>query len=140
MNAIISEVTPAQTRQLILAYRRDGLPKHEKKTLDYCLTFAQHIWIGQLDHVLVCAWGLIPPTLLSTTAYLWLFTTEAVKEHQFLFIRQSQRAMEEMLKLYPCIVGHVSIDNPQAFRWIKWLGASFGEPEGRLVPFVIRKK
>ena len=97
------------------------------------------VWAGMVDGEIACLWGLAPPTFLSENAYLWLLTTDIVEEHKFLFIRYSQRYVEEMLKVYPKIVGHVEVNNLQAVRWIRWLGAKIGEPENGFRPFTIRR-
>jgi|SRR5580704_117825 hypothetical protein len=98
------------------------------------------VWAGMVDGEIACLWGLAPPTFLSENAYLWLLTTDLVEEHKFLFIRYSQRYVEEMLKVYPRIVGHVETTNTQAIRWIRWLGAKIGEPENGFRPFTIRRR
>lgn len=85
-------------------------------------------------------WGLIPPSLLSNRAYLWLLSTHIVQEHKFLFIRYSQRYVEEMLKVYDELYGDVLVGNDPAKKWLKWLGAEFGYPDRGRIPFVIRKK
>ncbi len=111
-----------------------------EKTLDECMRRSVAIKCGMVDGEVACMWGLIPPTLLSDQAYLWLLTTHVVDEHKFLFVRYSQRYVEKMLRVYPKIVGDVMIGNDRAVRWLKWLGAEFGEPQGQRIPFVIRKK
>lgn len=117
-----------------------GLGVDEVKIFDTWLMRTTTIWAGFAAERLVCIWGLIPPTLLSDRAYLWLYTTEAIGEHVFLFIRHSQIAVEAMLLEYPIIVGHAAVGNDRAIRWLKWLGAVFDPPEGRLIPFTIRGK
>lgn len=112
----------------------------ERATMDTCLQFTRHLWAGWVDDEIACIWGLIPPTLMSSQAYLWLYTTELVNKHTFVFVRYSQRAIEEMLKEYPTIVGHCEIDNARAIRWVKWLGGTFNEPVGRGLPFMILRK
>ena len=97
-------------------------------------------WIGKDDDEILCYMGLIPPTLLSDRAYLWLRTTEAMSEHVFVFVRYSQRVISEMLQDFPIIVGHCEVSAAKSIRWVQWLGAEFGAPEGRLVPFTIRAK
>lgn len=114
---------------------------YNEKLLRTCIRLSYVLWEGSVDGELACMWGLIPPTLLSNRAYLWLYTTELIKDHQFLFVRHSQRVMEEMLKEYPIIIGHSSINADRSIRWLRWLGAEFGEPiSNNLVPFIIRKK
>jgi len=110
------------------------------RTLAFCLSMSSHYWIGMADDAIACTWGLIPPTLLSDQAYLWMVVTSLVREHPFIFVRHSQREVEKMLKHYSTIVGHCECHNEEARRWVKWLGAKFGEPQGTRVPFVIRRK
>ena len=108
--------------------------------MDQCMLLSETLWIGMVDKKFACVWGIIPPTLMSTRAYLWLYTTELIKEHQFVFVRHSQRAIELILQDYECIIGHCLVDAEHSKRWLKWLGAEFGHPDGRKIPFVIRKK
>jgi len=105
-----------------------------------CITMSIVVWQAKVEAELVGLFGLIPPTLLSSQAYLWLHTTPAWDEHKFILVRFSQRMMEVMLAEYPTIVGHCHIENERAIRWLKWLGAVFHEPVGVKVPFSIRKK
>jgi hypothetical protein len=95
-------------------------------------------WIGKDDDAVLCYMGLIPPTLLSDQAYLWLRTTEAMQEHVFVFVRYSQVVIAEMLTEFPAIIGHCEVSATKSIRWLRWLGAEFGAPEDRLVPFTIR--
>lgn len=99
-----------------------------------------HVQYGYIDEELACVWGLKPPTLLSDRAYLWLYVTDVVKEHTFIFIRQSQIAVEKMLEDYTELYGRAEASNSKAFPWLRWLGAKFGEPNGTTIPFVIRRK
>ena len=105
-----------------------------------CMLSSVDVRYGMLDGKVACMWGLIPPTILSDVAYLWLLTTDIVAEHKFLFIRHSQVYIEDALKQYPTIIGDVFIENTAAKRWLKWLGAEFKEPIGQRVPFVIKAK
>lgn len=93
---------------------------------------------GEIDGEICCIWGVIRPTLLSVRAYLWLLTTDQMTEHQFLLIRHSQVEVEKLLKEYGVIIGHCSPRQPKSVRWLKWLGARFGQLDelGRL-PFEI---
>lgn len=137
MTVSIQSPNRQQTRDLILSARGGILTDIESKTLDACLGFATHLWIGSVEEKLICAWGLVPPTLLADEAYLWLFSTPSVSEHKFVFVRYSQRVIEEMLKIYPKIVGVTAINAKDSIRWLKWLGAKFGEPQDAYLPFTI---
>lgn len=112
----------------------------EQATMDECLKFTRHLWAGSVDGEIACIWGLIPPSLISSQAYLWLYTTELVNDHTFVFVRYSQRAVEQMLEEYPVIVGVCAADNARAIRWVKWLGGQFNDPVGKGIPFMILRK
>lgn len=129
-----------KTRELILSARGRILTDIESKTLDACLSLATHLWVGRIGEDIVCAWGLVPPSLLADEAYLWLYSTPAVAEHKFLFVRYSQRVMEEMLKLYPTIVGLTDSSAKDSIRWLKWLGAKFDGTKGKYLSFTIQPR
>lgn len=111
-----------------------------EKILRECIQYSQEVRFGLIDGEVACVWGLMPPTLLSNQAYLWLFTTDIVAEHKFLFVRHSQLWIEQALKAYPEIIGVCFQNNYSARRWLKWLGAEFGEVQGNRIPFTIRAK
>jgi hypothetical protein len=108
--------------------------------IESCFIRSEERWIGTVDGKIACLWGLIPPTILSWSAYIWLYHNGLIEDHKFLFIRHSQLQMKRMLTLYPKIAGDCVITNATGRKWLEWLGASFGPPEGPLVPFTIRAK
>lgn len=107
--------------------------------MDFCMFMSVSVWAGYVDDKLACIWGIIPPTLMSNQAYLWLYTTDVIKEHQFLLVRHSQLVIEELLNDYESIVGHATIGSDKSIKWLKWLGAKFSEPQGTSVPFRISR-
>lgn len=111
-----------------------------EKTMRECMLRSIEVRCGMLDDKVACMWGLIPPTLMSDRAYLWLLTTDIVAEHKFLFVRYSQRYVEQMLEIYPCLYGEVLVTNLPARKWLKWLGAEFGAESKGVMPFVIKRK
>jgi hypothetical protein len=117
--------------------QRLKLSSQDRAAMDYCSLMSVSMWAGIIDGELAAMWGLMPPTVLSTQAYLWLYTTEALDGHEFILVRHSQLIMKEMLKEYPCICGHAVVSNYKAIRWLKWLGAKFEAPWGGGLPFRI---
>jgi len=83
-----------------------------------------YTWAGTVGGETACVFGLIAPTILADEAYLWLLVTDLVEDHQFLFVRYSQRFIEEVLTDFRAIVGDVEITNTRAIRWLRWLGAT----------------
>lgn len=140
MTVSVGPIDKDEVRRLIYSDGASTLSSNDIRALDHCLMMTSQMWVGSVDRVMLCAWGLIPPTLMSDQAYLWLYTTEKVQDYLFVFVRHSQRAVEAMLKEYPTIVGHASVDNERGIRWLKWLGAVFGDPQGKAIPFMIKAK
>ena len=116
------------------------LTYNETLAMNNALIKSHQIWLGLISDEVACVWGLVSPTLLSVTPHLWLYTTPLVRKHRFIFVRHSQRVIEDLLRDYPEIVGVTRVGAEESFRWIKWLGGVYGEPQGRLVPFVIRRR
>lgn len=123
----------------VISLMLDGpLSQRESEVLDYCQTLGE-VFTGYVDDEFVCCWGLIPPSFLSNQAYLWMWAPDTIK-HQFIFIRQSQLQVEKMLEQYDSIVGHCKTSSHSAQRWLKWLGAEFGNPSDGVIPFVIHRR
>lgn len=139
--SLIQPIDKVDLRHLISTSKEISLKTNEVQILDRVLLSSSMVWAGLLpDGRLACTWGLVPRTMLSDYAYLWLYTSELVVGHEFLFVRQSQLAVEEMLEHYPGLYGMVEADNPSAMRWLRWLGAEFGPAALDGIPFIIRRK
>ena len=136
---LVERASVEQTRRFILQAQKKGLSVEEKETLSDYLVNSTKLYIGTIEGHFCCAWGLIPPSLLSDRAYLWLWYADEVESHKFTFIRRSQIVVKEILEEYSVIVGFCEIANPRAKRWLEWLGATFGNPIGKFFPFEIRK-
>ena len=117
---------------------RSSVPDEEKR-LSTFIARSEEVWFGLHDGQVAAIWGVIQPTVISNRMYLWLFTTDLVDKHKFLLVRHSQLFIDRVLKRYPVIVGHVSIHNDRAKRWLRWLGAEFGPIENQHFTFKIRR-
>jgi hypothetical protein len=111
----IEEILKRNTEKLL---RADG-----EDLIRGAIVRSSDTWAGTVNGEVACVWGLIPPTILGDKAYLWLITTDLVDQHPFCFVRHSQIAVQELLKQYPIIYGHVIPSNERGMRWLKWLGA-----------------
>lgn len=138
MTAAVARCTGAEAYDLIYRDHLAKLSDSEQEIMQRHMMNSYRCWVGYEDDKVLCFLGIIPPTVLSDCAYLWLYTTEHLTEHVFIFVRYSQRIVQEMLSEFPTIVGHCEINNLRAQRWLRWLGAKFGEPiEGKALPFTI---
>lgn len=116
------------------------LSANDMVKLQRCVDETTVVWAGLYKGQLKAFWGLVPPTMISDTAYLWLYVTEAIDDCEFVFVRNSQRAVEQALQRYPNIVGHCLCNDKRAQRWLKWLGAKFDKSDGTKVPFTIKAR
>jgi hypothetical protein len=140
MTTVVAPLAKDQSSELISALEGVKMDATERAIFDNFIAASVHAYTGLVAGKIICLWGLIPPTLLSDQAYLWLYTTPAAEEHQFVLVRRGQIEMKKMLEEYPKIVGHCEVGAERSIRWLKWLGAKFGLAEGALVPFIIERQ
>lgn len=115
------------------------LSDSEREIMQRSMANSAHVWIGEIEGKVVAVWGLIPPTIMSDIAYLWLYPTKDMHSHIITFIRQSRHVIQMMLKEFPTIVGHCKIENLRGQQWLRWLGAEFGDPINNFIyPFTIK--
>ena len=138
MTAVISKATGAALIGLLSPEIVGTLDDNAQMIMADALSQSTRVWVGMNDGKIAAFWGIMLPTLISDRAYLWLYTTPALDNHKFVFVRQSQVWIKETLKEFPLIVGHALAGEDKSIRWLKWLGAKFLHPEGRLIPFEIR--
>lgn len=138
MKVDIFRVDGFEAWDLICAENLASINPSGHEIMQRAIMNSSHVWVGTIDGVVMALWGLIPPTLMSDTAYLWLYTTDHMPEHTFLFIRHSQRAVQAVLAEYPTIVGHGRVGSDRSLAWLRWLGAEFGTPQGDFIPFTIK--
>jgi hypothetical protein len=132
----IEVVSSEEAKELIKELDLDALGI---KTMNFCLRMSAVIWAGFINDELAGIWGIIPPSFLSSQAYLWLYSTDVMADHEFRLVRHSQVVIEGILEEYQSIVGHAVMGSDRSIRWLKWLGAKFGSPQGTLVPFRISR-
>ena len=140
MTTVVSLVTRQKVSELISSLDEGKLSPSEVEMFNRFVLVSSKLRAAQVDGKLIALWGLIPPTMLSDQAYLWLHTTEAAQEHEFIIVRNSQIEVRKMLEEFPRIIGHCEVEATRSIRWLKWLGAVFGDHDGRLVPFEIVRK
>lgn len=127
INHQIYRITPEQMEKLITVQDEDRR----------IARLSNPLLAGTYNGEVVCVMGLVPITMLSDKAYLWLITTDAVNEHKVAFGRAAHRFVLNMLRSYAQITGHCS--SIQSIIWLTRLGAKFGPKIGELHPFEITK-
>lgn len=117
-----------------------GLTQREALLFGASLVGTDRVWVGYNDDKLVCVWGAKLGSIANPSAYIWLYTLPEVEDCKFVFVRQSQIVRDQLLVDFPAIHGHCHKDAERSIRWMKLLGATFGEPDGDLIPFQIVRK
>ncbi len=140
MTVLIQKVPRANISGLISQHIAPSLDTAGLRKFNQFVLCSQSIWYCEIAGEFIGMWGTIPPTLLSDHTYLWVRTNETIKDHTFVFIRHSQIAIAEVLREWQVVHGHAVVGAEKSIRWLSWLGAKFYEPEGKLIPFVIRRK
>lgn len=140
MTVMIEKVPRRDIAGLISSHIAPSLDAVQLRKFSQFVLVSQSIWYCAIKGEFIGMWGTIPPTLLSDHTYLWVHTNEKVSGNTFVFIRHSQIAIAEVLKEWMVVHGHAVVGAQKSIRWLKWLGAEFDEPEGNLIPFVIRRK
>lgn len=138
MTAVILRSTCAEAYDLIYPDHLAMLSTMAQESMHRAIMNSTHLWLGIDEGQVLAIWGLIPPTLMSDSAYLWLFTTKHLRQHSFILVRHSQRLVQQMLLDYPLIHGHGHVGARRSLRWLRWLGAEFDEPQGEFLPFTIK--
>lgn len=138
MTVRIFRTSGAKAIDLIFAEHLAMLSVIEQETMQRAMMNSHTLFVGTDEDRVLAVWGFISPTLLSDTAYLWLFETKHLTAHTFVLIRHSQRIIHAMLEEFPTIHGHGRVGATRSLRWLRWLGAEFGEPQGGFLPFTIR--
>lgn len=135
----VTAVDQYTARTVILETIGD-IPDHQKVALSTMMMASSNCWLGSIDGRVVAAWGVAPPTMMSDQAYLWLHVTPDIIGNEFVFVRHSQRVVADLQRNWPTITGWADPKTENTTRWLKFLGAEFGEPQGKYIPFVIRSK
>lgn len=128
MSVSVEGLTREQT---LAAVNCLSLSQWEYAVMRRCLRASEKVWVGYIDDQLVCIYGIIMPSLLSQSVHLWLHVTSAIEGHEFVFVRHSQRVVQELLKEYPLV--HGVVGSKQAAKWLKWLGATIEDGEFQIV-------
>lgn len=132
--------TPDVVRDLIMKDKDWSLSLSEERNMEQLLKVTNKLFVGIINDEILGACGLAPTTLLSDRAYLWLYHTQKVASHEFLFIRHSRIFIQRMLLEYPVIFGVTAIENKKAIRWIEWLGGKWVGVNKTHRTFEIRQK
>lgn len=100
---------------------------------DKFITDSTYIWACAGDNRVGAIWGVITPTLLSDSGYVWAHILPWAKQYPKTTARAVRWALKETQKEYPILWGLCEEES----HWLRWIGAKFKGREGPYISFVI---
>lgn len=84
---------------------------------------ATDIIVGMYGEVPVAYIGLVPPTLFSDEAFVWMITTDEGAKHPLILARYGKKTIGTFLLKYKKLYGFCFSE--KSAKWLKSLGAEF---------------
>lgn len=90
-------------------------------------------FVGTVDGVVACMFGVKPPVILNDVAVPWLIGTDLVPKHYVPFLRMSKAMVLVWSEHFPIMENYVHEDHTVAIRWLQWVGFNvyYPKPYGR---------
>lgn len=137
MNMSLYQITPEQMRSLISAKVLPKLSDNEVETLVQAGVDSRTLIAGLYGEELVGFIGMVPITIASDSAYMWLYVNPPALRYRTMLARHSRLIITQLNSAYPRITGFCT--TRQSFMWLQWLGAEFRQTAGNLMEFEIRR-
>lgn len=118
---------------------RETLTDSEMIIMENAMIKSVDVWMVS-DGQMLGITGIAPDTLLAREAFIWNYTNPFNRRISAGAIRTTKMVVEHFLTRYDLLVGYCELSNAKSQRWVKWLGADFGQPNGQLIPFTIEAK
>lgn len=77
---------------------------------------------AEVNHELVCLWGIHFEQSVGSFPKLWLLTSDLVDRYSMMFLRESMRFVRWAEAEYGALEGAVDEANEVSFKWLLWLG------------------
>jgi hypothetical protein len=95
-------------------------------------------WVGMIDDLPVCVFGVVRWSSLSLNGTPWLLATDDFNEEGLAIVKASKAYSNLMKKRFHLLQNFVDVRQEKSIRWLKWLGFTIepAEPFGFLsLPF-----
>lgn len=94
-----------------------------------CARCSQWARVALFDGVPVAAFGVYPTNPFAKVGCIWMLTTEATQRHKYYTGKKSRAGIQALLQDWDMLWNYVDAGNVQTIQWLKWMGATVGEPE-----------
>ena len=75
----------------------------------------------------IAIFGVVPETILGSSAIIWLLGSEDINKVSKAFIRNSRQFVTIFLDHYTYLHNWVHVNNKKSIQWLKYIGAKFDE-------------
>ena len=94
-----------------------------------CVRCSQWARVALFDGVPVAAFGVYPTNPFAKVGCIWMLTTEVTQRHKYYTGKKSRAGIQALLQDWDMLWNYVDAGNVQTIQWLKWMGATVGEPE-----------
>lgn len=116
MNAEVFQISFDQFSNIL------GDPQ-EKPVILSAGKLSSEILVVMFDNKPICFVGLVPPTILSESVYVWMVSTSHGDAHPYIYGRYGKSIMETILCKYRIVFGDCFSE--KSANWLKRIGAEF---------------
>lgn len=92
------------------------------EAVSLCMEASRAAWAAVEGGRVICLWGVCCPSLLGSTAELWLLGSRRLEDYPLQFLRHAREFVAEMQQQYPRLEINVHVKYRRALRFARWLG------------------
>ena len=83
---------------------------------------------GLVDGKVICIFGVVEPSILSTTGIPWLLGSDLVADHSKIFLKMNKVFIDTIKQRYSLLTNYVDNRNKVSMAWLRWLGFKLHKP------------
>lgn len=76
----------------------------------------------------VAMFGVTADKRMNGLASIWFLSTDDIVKMKKTWLKLSKSTIQSMLITFPILYNFVQVGNEASIKWLKWLGAEFGDP------------
>lgn len=140
MAVLVECVAGKAFKELISPAICETISANDLQLMENAMSKSTDVWMVSDSGQMVGITGVAPDSLLAREAFIWNYTNPFNDRVSVGVMRATRQVVDHFLNQYPTLVGYCELPNAKAQRWVRWLGAEFGQLNGQLIPFMIKAK
>lgn len=98
-----------------------------REALEKALAASTSAWVGVVDGLPVCMFGVAPASILSGRGVVWMLGAQELDSYPRTFLRRCRGCVDMMHRVYPRLENFVDDRNTTSKNWLRWLGFTLAE-------------